>query len=393
MPPRIRARQYGPWDERDVVLIAYGDQVSDHGCSPLACLQRFLLNHQLHKLVTTLHILPFFPYSSDDGFAVINYREVDPAIGSWADIRRLNESFALMFDLVLNHCSTRHQWFQDCLADRPPFRDYFLEVDPQADCSRVTRPRSSSLLTPFQTAAGTRHLWTTFSDDQVDLNWRNPHLLVEMLDTLLFYVQQGARIIRLDAVAYLWKSLGTSCIHLPESHAVVRLMRALLDIVAPGRLLLTETNVPHPENVSYFGACDEAHLVYQFSLPPLLLDAFVAGDAALLMDWLQQLEPASPGTTFLNFTASHDGIGLRPLEGLIPPERLQRPDASGPGHRRSGQYPPHTRGNRPPLRTQRFVFLGAGYARGCAGGPAGAPVPRYPSGHVERARDTRRVLP
>ena len=275
-------------------------------------------------LFSTLHILPFFPSSSDDGFAVTDYRVVDPTVGSWHDIQVLDQSFDLMFDLVLNHCSARHPWFQHYLAGRQPYRGYFLEADPLGDYGTVTRPRSTPVLTPFQAAGGERHLWTTFSADQVDLNWANPDVLAEMLDTLLFYVQHGARIIRLDAVAYVWKMRGTSCIHLPQAHVVVKLMRTLLEAVAPDRLLVTETNVPHAENVSYFGKGDEAHMVYQFSLPPLLLDAFLSGDARALTGWLAQLERACPGTTYLNFTASHDGIGLRPLEDLISAQRLDR---------------------------------------------------------------------
>ena len=236
-----------------MVLITYGDQISEAGWSPLACLQRFLLEHRLNELITTLHVLPFFPHSSDDGFAVSDYREVAPTVGSWPDLGVLSQSFDLMCDLVLNHCSTRHRWFQDFLLDRTPGSGYFIEADPQADFSLVARPRSTPLLTPFKSVQGNRHVWTTFSDDQVDLNWRNPDVLLEMLDTLLFYVCQGVKIIRLDAIAYLWKSPGTACIHLPEAHAVVKVMRTLLDVLAPGRLLVTETNVPHRENVSYFG--------------------------------------------------------------------------------------------------------------------------------------------
>ena len=261
--------------------------------------------------------------SSDDGFAVTDYREVDSTVGSWHDIQVLGQSFDLMFDLVLNHCSARHPWFQHYLAGRQPYSGYFIEADPLGDYGTVTRPRSTPVLTPFQTASGERHLWTTFSADQVDLNWANPDVLVEMLETLLFYVQNGARIIRLDAVAYVWKMMGTSCIHLPQAHVVVKVMRMLLEAAAPGRLLLTETNVPHHENVSYFGEGDESHLVYQFSLPPLLLEAFLSGDAQALMNWLRSLERTRAGTTFLNFTASHDGIGLRPLEALISAERLE----------------------------------------------------------------------
>ncbi|MHB1035507.1 MAG: alpha-amylase family glycosyl hydrolase [Pirellulales bacterium] len=312
-----RQRPCRLWDERDVVLIAYGDQIQSAGRSGLAALEEFLLEHHLSSLITAVHVLPFFPYSSDDGFSVIDYRQVAPAVGSWEDVGRLAGSFGLMVDLVLNHCSTQHHWFREYLAGEARYADYFIEADPAADLSSVTRPRSAPLLTAFETSRGIRHLWTTFSDDQVDLNWSNPDVLLEMMDLLLFYASQGARIIRLDAIAYLWKRVGTPCVHLPETHAAVKLMRAFLDAVAPGTLLLTETNLPHGENVAYFGDGDEAHLVYPFSLPPLLLDAFLTGDARTLRQWLSDLAPTRPGTSYLNFTASHDGIGLRPLEGLL----------------------------------------------------------------------------
>lgn len=312
------------WNERDVVLITYGDQVRDEVASPLAALKRFLQDESFDGLINTVHLLPCFPYSSDDGFSVIDYRKIDPALGDWDDVASLHESCELMFDLVLNHCSARSQWFQDYLAGHPPYDGYFIEADPATDLSAVTRPRSLPLLSPFETSRGTKHLWTTFSDDQIDLNFANPDVLVEMLDVLLTYADHGARIVRLDAIAYLWKTIGTSCIHLPQTHAVVRLMRAVLDEVAPGTILLTETNVPHDENVSYFGDGDEAQMVYNFSLAPLLLDAFLTEDPGPLNAWLAELQPAEAGTAYFNFTASHDGIGVRPLEGLIDQERFNQ---------------------------------------------------------------------
>ncbi|MBL7042999.1 MAG: sugar phosphorylase [Pirellulaceae bacterium] len=312
------------WDERDVVLIAYADQVSEDGQSPLSTLQSFLAAHGLDECIGTLHILPFYPYSSDDGFSVIDYRAVDPAVGTWDDVRRLNKRVDLMFDLVLNHASQHSRWFQDYLAGGEPFSRFFIDVDPNQDLSAVTRPRSLPLLTPFETSRGTRHLWTTFSADQIDLNFAEPEVLVEMLDVLLCYVRRGARFVRLDAIAYLWKEIGTSCIHLRETHEVVKLMRDVLDAVAPHVVLLTETNVPHDENVSYFGQGDEAHMVYQFSLPPLLLEAMLSHDAEPLKRWLLDLEATRPGTTYFNFTASHDGVGVRPLEGLVSEDRFVR---------------------------------------------------------------------
>ena len=325
--------RYGPlhsgagepmWSERDAVLITYGDQIRAEGEPPLATLRSFLLDHDLDERLSTVHILPCFPYTSDDGFSVSDYKTIDPALGTWDDVSALGEHVDLMLDLVLNHCSQAHDWFQRFLGSEELYRDYFITVDPQTDLSQVTRPRSHPVLTPFETADGTKHVWTTFSDDQVDLNFSSPDVLVAMLDVLLCYIQHGGRIIRLDAIAYLWKELGTTCIHLPETHEVVKLMRDVLDAVAPGVVLLTETNVPHAENVSYFGDGDEAHMVYQFSLAPLLLDAFLCGDAEPLNNWLTNLEPPRPGTTYFNFTASHDGVGVRPLEGLVEADRFER---------------------------------------------------------------------
>ncbi|MCA9069638.1 MAG: hypothetical protein KDA84_11975, partial [Planctomycetaceae bacterium] len=314
------------WDERDTILITYGDQIQPDdpsaGQTALHEQTEFLKAHKLEGLLKAVHILPFSPYSSDDGFSVIDYREVDPNVGTWDDVAEMGESFDLIFDLVLNHCSQHSQWFQDYKAGKAPYTNYFIDVDPATDVSQVTRPRSLPLLTPVETTEGTKHVWTTFSDDQIDLNFAHPDVLIEMLDVLLGYAARGARIIRLDAIAYLWKRLGTSCIHLPETHEVVKLMRDVLDEIAPGTILLTETNVPHEENVSYFGQGDEAHMVYQFSLAPLLLDALLTGDGSVLMGWLSDLPDWTPGTTVFNFTSSHDGIGVRPLEGLLAEARF-----------------------------------------------------------------------
>jgi sucrose phosphorylase len=318
-------RSRGPrslWDERRVVLITYGDQVQGGESAALETLRQFLIDRNLDQVVSDVHVLPFFPYSSDDGFSVIDYRRVNADVGDWGDVAQFRDSFGMMFDFVLNHCSQQHAWFQAFLSGEPPCCNYFIDVDPSLDLSAVTRPRSLPLLTPFETTAGTKHVWTTFSADQVDLNFACPDLLIEAIDILLSYVDLGADLIRLDAIGFLWKRIGTNCMHLPETHAVVKLMRDVLDDLAPGTILITETNVPHDENVSYFGDGDEAHAVYQFSLAPLLLDAFLTGDARPLNRWLSTLNYPEGAMTFFNFTASHDGIGVRPLEGLVSQERL-----------------------------------------------------------------------
>jgi sucrose phosphorylase len=309
------------WNQTDAVLIAYGDMVRGEGESPLRSLQHFCRTH-LGDRVSAVHVLPFFPYSSDDGFSVIDYRQVDPAIGDWDDVRALGADYRLMVDLVINHVSSKSNWFRSYSNGIAPERHYFLEVEPGTDLSAVTRPRTSPLLRPVQTPSGQRLVWATFGHDQIDVDISNPDVLFEFLDILLLYVHHGARIVRLDAIAYLWKAIGTSCIHLDETHEVVKLLRDVLELVAPGIVLLTETNVPHAENIGYFGDGDEAHMVYQFSLPPLLLHALETGESRYLAEWVAGLEPPPAGCTFFNFTASHDGIGLRPLEGLLPEYEL-----------------------------------------------------------------------
>ncbi len=309
--------------QRDVLLITYADQVQRPGQPPLQTLADFAAEH-LRGVVSGLHILPFYSATSDDGFSVSDYYTVDPALGGWEQIDRLHADFRLMFDAVFNHASAQGVWFQGYLRGEPEYRDFFIAVEGDPDLSQVARPRALPLLTTFTAADGERRIWTTFSTDQVDLNFANPCVLLRMLDVLLFYVEHGADLIRLDAIGYLWKQIGTRCIHLPQTHAVVQLMRAVLDAAAPQVLLVTETNVPHRDNISYFGdGQNEAQMVYNFSLPPLVLHTLHSGDAGALSAWAAGLKPPSQQTTFFNFLASHDGIGLNPLRGILSEEQIR----------------------------------------------------------------------
>lgn len=308
---------------KDVVLITYADMVKDSSeqKSPLATLKEFCTAH-LKGAISTIHILPFYPWTSDDGFSVVDYREVSNDYGSWDDVGKLGEEFDLMFDLVLNHCSSKSPWFKEYVCGVEPGLNYIMEGNPKTDLSMVVRPRSTPLLTPYQTRKGERYVWTTFSADQVDLDWTSPDLLFEFLDIILYYVSIGCKILRLDAVAFLWKKIGTNCLHLPETHEIIKLIRDFLEVVAPDVVILTETNVPHKENISYFGKGDEAHAVYQFSLPPLLLHGLLRGTSEHLTNWAAKMAPPPKGCHFLNFTASHDGVGVRPLEGILPHEEI-----------------------------------------------------------------------
>ena len=324
--PHLSATVPPPSDrltERDVILITYGDQVTEPGKPALVTLAEVLETYA-RGAITGVHILPFFPYSSDDGFSVIDYAQVDPELGTWADIALLGRSFRLMFDAVINHISRQSSWFQAFLAGDPEFADAFIVVPPGTDLSQVVRPRALPLLTAVQTASGEKLVWTTFSTDQIDLNFADPGVLMRIVRLLLLYVEKGAEMIRLDAIAYLWKTIGSSCIHLEETHRVVKLFRAVLDMVAPGVMLITETNVPHEENISYFGSgSDEAQMVYQFPLPPLVLHTLSTGNATALTSWAAELAHPSEQTTFYNFLASHDGVGVRPVEGILTPAEVQ----------------------------------------------------------------------
>jgi glycosidase len=311
-------------DSSDALLITYGDQFREAGVAPLRSLLAFC-DEFLSGAVSGVHILPFFPYSSDDGFSVIDYRQVDRLLGTWGDVEAIAAHYRLMADAVLNHCSSRHDWFQGFLAGDPADEQRFISMDADVDLSGVVRPRALPLLTTYATALGPRHVWTTFSADQVDLNYANPAVLLDMLDVLLAYLAHGAQIIRMDAIAYLWKLPGTSCIHLPQTHRVVQLLRTVLERAAPGTVLVTETNVPHADNLSYFGdGSNEAHMVYNFALPPLTLHALQTGDGRVLSEWAASLRLPSTEVTFFNFLASHDGIGLNPARGLLTEREIQR---------------------------------------------------------------------
>lgn len=309
--------------ERTSVLITYGDAIRRPGQAPLATL-REVLAAQVGAALTDVHILPMFPYTSDDGFAVVDYRVVNPDLGDWDDVSALAAEYDLMFDFVANHVSSKCPWFTSWLAGDELYDGYFVEYDPNFDTSNVTRPRTSPLFHIFPRADGTQaKVWTTFSEDQIDINVASIPTLVEMTDILLEYMTRGAAMIRLDAIGFLWKESGTTCMHLPQAHAIVKLWRAVVDYVRPGTQIITETNVPHAENISYFGnGSDEAHQVYQFALPPLVLHSFTVGDTGTLSRWAAQVEPVSDTATYFNFLASHDGIGMRPSEGILTePER------------------------------------------------------------------------
>ena len=309
------------WSEKDVALITYGNTIQREGHKPFEELIQFL-DRRLQDALSIVHVLPYFPWTSDDGFAVSDYLEVKPELGDWSHLETLAGKYRVMSDLVVNHCSASHEWFEQYQRGEKPGCDYFFEASPEDDLSEVVRPRTSPLLRPTETPSGTKHVWCTFGHDQIDLNFSEPKLLLELVKIIRAHLDHGVSVFRLDAVAFIWKEVGSRSINLLETHELVRLFRTLIEHVKPDAVIITETNIPNHENLAYFGNCNEAHSIYNFSLPPLLLHALTTGNSFHLKQWMMRMPPAQPGTTYFNFIASHDGIGLRPAEGLLSDEEI-----------------------------------------------------------------------
>lgn len=310
------------WDQSDAFLITYGDSLREDGAPGLQTLSKFL-SERVGSRIPMVHILPFYPWTDDDGFSVVDFREIDEPLGEWQDIEALAEAgYRTVFDGVVNHVSKSSAYVKGHLSGDPAYADFCTERDPAFDDSQVTRPRTSPLFHSYEGVNGEVELWTTFSEDQVDLNYGNPAVLIELLDVLLFYAAKGASMIRLDAIPYMWKESGTSCVHRPQTHAFIRIARLVLDLAAPHVIILSETNVPHAENLTYFGdSGDEAQIIYNFTLAPLILYGLKTGDAEPLTRWAGTLDPPDGRCTFLNITSTHDGIGMRPTEGILTEEQ------------------------------------------------------------------------
>ena len=305
------------WDQTDTLLITYGDSILAENHSPLQTFNTFARRY-LQDQITFIHLLPFYPWSSDDGFAVKDFRQINETQGTWDDITALSRNFRLVFDAVINHVSESSIYMEGYRNGDPQYQNFFIALDPETDTSSVLRTRNLPLLHDYETHDSIKWLWTTFSRDQLDLNFRNPQVLLEIIDVLLGYLQRGAAMIRLDAIPYLWKELGTSCAHLPQTHELIKLIRDIYQATSPGAMLLTETNVPHHENIVYFGeGGDEAQMIYNFSLAPLIAHAILRQDSTVLSQWSSQIAFISESATYLNITATHDGIGMRPTEGLL----------------------------------------------------------------------------
>ena len=310
------------WNESHSVLITYADSIYKNGEATLITLRKLLSKH-FGSLSKVVHILPFLKSTSDGGFAVSSYDSLEEKFGDWDDLKSISKNHDLMADLVLNHVSSSHPWVQQFIKSQEPGISNVFSPEQNLDWSNVVRPRSSSLFSQINTDDGPKQVWTTFGPDQIDLNWHNPKMTLEFLNLITTYLSNGIKWLRLDAVGFIWKESGTTCLHLPKAHSIVKLLRVLLNNLLDDGVLITETNVPQKENLSYLIPDDEAHMAYNFPLPPLLLEAIITSRADILNSWIFDWPILPEDTTLFNFTASHDGVGLRALEGLMNEQRIK----------------------------------------------------------------------
>ena len=310
------------WSQKSSFLITYADSIKSENDSPLLILNQFLKKYI--DSIDSIHILPFMPSSSDSGFSVIDYYKIDEKFGNWKGLNLISKNKNIMIDIVLNHASRNSEWFANFLKGSGQGHDFFKVVNDWNGIAQIERPRSSELFQKIQTVDGEKKVWCTFSHDQIDLDFSNPAVLLEFLKIIKFYIKKNIKIFRLDAVAFLWKKQNTSCINLQETHYIIKLIRFVSTLIDKNVILITETNIPSKENLSYFGNNDEAHWIYNFTLSPLILFTLLSGNCSQLRKWSMTMPPAQEGNAYFNFLASHDGIGLRPVEDKLDSTELYR---------------------------------------------------------------------
>ncbi len=309
--------------EKTSALICYGDSLLNGNKEKTIKTFRKFYKKKLGNLFEIIHFLPFYPSSSDSGFAVKDHYQIDKKLGNWTDIYGQSKITNIMADVVINHASSKGLWFKNFLINKSPGKDYFLTVDNKFNISKVIRPRENRLLKKISVFKKNFFIWRTFSDDQIDLNFKNPRVLLRIIKIMINLANHGATIFRLDAVAYLWKKSGSKCINLKETHETIRLLRIVCNLLKSKPIIITETNLPEKENLSYFGVNNnESHWIYNFSLPPLLIHSFLFEDSTCLNKWCKNLPSTKIGNSYFNFLASHDGIGMRPAEGYLDKKKL-----------------------------------------------------------------------
>ena len=303
-------------NESTSLVICYGNSVTDGNKKSLKVFNKFYKKY-LKNNFDSVHFLPFYPSSSDSGFAVKDHYKIEPRLGSWKDVKIIAKNCNVMADLVINHSSARGLWFSNFLKNKSPGKDYFFTVDKNFNSKKVVRPREHRLLKKINLSNETKYLWRTFSPDQIDLNFKNPKVLIRFIKIIFNLINNGVRIFRLDAIAYLWKENGNTCINHTNTHNIIKFIRLVCNLLKTECIIITETNLPEKENLSYFGNNDEANWIYNFSLAPILVYSLLFEDSNKITKWSKNFPIAKLNNNYLNFIASHDGIGMRPIEGIL----------------------------------------------------------------------------
>jgi amylosucrase len=270
--------------------------------------------------LTYLHLMPLFlaPESnSDGGYAVSSYREVDPRVGTMDELAftaaelRAN-GISLVVDFIFNHTSNEHEWARKALAGDPGYEDYYWifpdREQPDAYERTVREIFPDDHPGSFVPLADGRWVWATFHSFQWDLNYRNPVVFRAMAREMLFLANQGVDILRMDAVAFVWKQLGTACENLPEAHLLLQAFNAVCRLAAPSLLFKSEAIV-HPDEVVRYVSPGECQLSYNPLQMALIWNTLATRDVALLAQALERRHAIPPGASWVNYVRSHDDIG------------------------------------------------------------------------------------
>ena len=277
--------------------------------------------------VNLVHIMPMMDCpdgASDGGYAVSNFRDIDPRVGTLEELDSMSDSMRkremlLTLDVVVNHTSNEHEWARRARAGEQKYQDYYY-IFPNRDVPDMFEESMPEIFP--ETSPGNftwdqemeKWVMTVFNNYQWDLNYNNPAVFIEMVDVILFWANRGADIVRLDAVAFLWKKIGTSCQNLQEAHLILQLMKDCCQVTAPGVLFIAEAIVAPVEITKYFGEdaviAKECEIAYNATFMALLWDAVATKNAKLLSQGVRSLPNKLDRATWLNYVRCHDDIGL-----------------------------------------------------------------------------------
>lgn len=268
-----------------------------------------------------VHLMPLYasrPGNSDGGYAISDYRSVDPKLGSIEDLRELAADFrragiSLVLDFVFNHTSDDHEWAIRAQEGEREYMDYY-HIYPDRTIPDQYEHHLREIFPTIRRGNFTWHegmqrwVWTTFNSFQWDLRYFNPEVFRAMVGEMLFLANTGVEILRLDAVAFCWKQMGTNCENLPEAHLLIQAYNAVCRIAAPGLIFKSEAIV-HPDEVARYIDRDECQISYNPTLMALLWESIATRETRLLKQSLRHRHQLPPGTAWVNYLRGHDDIG------------------------------------------------------------------------------------